>query len=485
MSSAQSPITGTGSLELSLQGSLVGALDEELFSLGPYRWESIVRTASRVIAAIAVQHATPGGLDEARARQLEADLAKLGREQRWDGGWSWCHSCKVDLWVTGWVLIALGEAHGAGHAAPGTDPWRAANLIWSYVHQETDVERPADPNQHAYLMYAMASASSHVGWLGEALEQQGSAMRAIVEEHRADLTNWGRAYLLLGLLATGHGTDHAAVRILLNDLTANTIASANGNHWEDERIAGSLHNGRVRTTAIVLRALTEVDPRHALIEETARWLAYARSVSRWKTDVERAQGMASLGAYAGLTGETRGVYDYSVLVNTTKVLGGDFDVPAGDYRDAASVALADLPLGAVSRVQFDREVDSVGRLYYGLNLRYVTPGARCRGVEPRLRRLAPLLAAGRPRRARHQRLRWRRGARRRDGRRTRGSPVRQGRGLPARRLRADRPAAEHRLAPAARAAGSGSRGGAARRRASVLRAMVPLVLEPVERGAAP
>ena len=125
-----------------------------------------------------------------------------------------------------------------------------------------------------------------------------------------------RAYLLLGLIATGHEADHVDVRILLNDLTATTIASANGNHWEDKRIAGSMHNSSVRPTALVLRALTEADPNHPLIEETARWLAIARSAQRWKTDVERAQGMASLGAYAELTGETLGVYDYSVLVNT-------------------------------------------------------------------------------------------------------------------------------------------------------------------------
>ena len=168
------------------------------------------------------------------------------------------------------------------------------------------------------------------------------------------------------------------MRILLNDLTATTIASANGNHWEDKRTAGSMHNSSVRPTALVLRALTEAAPNHPLIEETARWLAIARSSQRWKTNVERAQGMASLGAYAELTGETRGVYDYSVLVNASRVLAGDFDVPAGDYLDATTVALAELPLGEVSRVQFEREADAEGRMYYGLNLRYVTPA---RGIE--------------------------------------------------------------------------------------------------------
>ena len=85
-----------------------------------------------------------------------------------------------------------------------------------------------------------------------------------------------------------------------------------------------------------------------------------------------------LGAYAELTGEARGAYDYSVLLNTTTVLSGGFDVPAGDYLDATSVALGELPPGAVSRVQFEREEDSEGRLYYGLNLRYVTPA---KGIE--------------------------------------------------------------------------------------------------------
>ena len=366
-------ITGTGSLELSVQASLVGALEEELEYFKPYRWESNVRKASRVVATIAVQRTKVDGLDEAQTRQLEADLTALVDAQQWGGGWGWCPTCSTNVWVTAWVLIALGEARDAGHAVPDSELTSAWRMIRGHVYRVTDVQQPADPNQHAFLLYALASASEHVAEAGPLIEEQARAMRAIVEEHRASLTNWGRAYLLLGLLATGHEADHQDVRTLLNDLTANTVASANGNHWEDKRVAGSMHNGSVRTTALVLRALTGVDPRHPLIEETARWLAIARSAERWKTGVERAQGMASLGAYAELTGETRGVYDYSVLVNTARVLDGDFDVPAGDYLDGAAVALAELPLGEVSRVQFEREAGQPGRMYYGLNLRYVTP----------------------------------------------------------------------------------------------------------------
>ena len=370
-------ITGQGSLELSLQGSLVGALDEELKHFKPYRYESTVRIASRVVAAVAVQRAAPGGLDDAQQRQLEADVAKLIDTQRYDG-WGWCPSCRTNLWVTAWVLIALGEARDAGHEVPDHVLERVEWPITNYVHRETDVERPADPNLHAYLLHALADASNDGREVSDVARGQAATILAIAEDERASLTNWGRAYALLGLLASGHATDHPAVRAMLNDLTADTIASANGNHWEDARVAGSMHNASVRITAIVLRALVEVDPGHPLIEETTRWLALARSADRWKSSVERAEGMASLGAYAALTGETRGVYDYSVLVNTDRVLAGHFDVPARDYLDATSVALADLPLGEVSRVQFERKAGTTGRMYYGLNLRYVTPAA---GIE--------------------------------------------------------------------------------------------------------
>ena len=374
-------ITGHGSLELSLQGSLVGALAEELKHFEPYKYESTVRIASRVVAAVGVQRATAGGLDAQSSDQLREDVRALVDSQTyvsgwsWGQGWGWCRSCAPDPIVTGWVLFALGEAREAGHDVPDHVIEGATTAIVGYSERETDVERPADPNEHAFLLYALVDASNDGREVSEEAGEHAATILAIAQNQRSQLTNWGRAYVLLGLLGSGHTHNHQAVRAMLNDLTADTIASANGNHWEDERVPGSMHNGSVRITAIVLRALTEVDPQHPLIEETTRWLALGRAADRWKTSVERAQGMASLGAYAQLTGETRGVYDYSVLVNTDEVLAGRFDVPAGDYLDATSVALADLPLGEVSRVQFEREAGEPGRMYYGLNLRYVTPAA--------------------------------------------------------------------------------------------------------------
>ncbi len=364
-------ITDSGSLEVSLQASLVGTLDAELRHFKPQPRESSVRIASRIVALIAVQRASASGLTDAQQIQLGADVRTLFRGQRYDGGWSWCRSChSTNLWVSGWVLIGLGEAADAGYSIPEQQYVRAVRLVTNHLNRDTDIAEPPDPNQHAFLLYALNSVAHSNGDLAGL---QADAMHALVADHRQRLNNWGRAYVLLGLTSAGVRASHDSVRTLLNDLTAVRIASANGNHWESPNVRGSMHNGSVRTTALVLRALAKVDPRHALIEETVRWLVVARSQERWKTSVERSQGMASLSVFAQFTGEGRGVYDYQVLLNSQRLLDGDFDVPSGDDRDATTVTLDLIPQGEVSRLQFDRDSTSEGRMYYALNLRYQTP----------------------------------------------------------------------------------------------------------------
>ena len=372
-------ITEFGSLEIALQGSLIGALDEELPKFAPLYRESYERVASRIVATAAVQR-TRAGLDRGLSGRIGTDVTTLVAAQRYNGGWPWCPRCDhTSIWVTGWVLVALAEARDTGQSIPGSTITDAVRLVSDHVRERmnrrTDVLYPPNPNEHAFLLYALTRgvgpATANVARL------QAGAMRSLVEQHRDGLANWARAYLTLALLATGHAADSEPVRALVNDLTANTIASANGNHWEDGRGGGSMHGGSVRTTALVLRALVAAAPRHPLIEETARWLTLARATG-WQTTVGRAQAMSTLSAFASLTGEAEGVYDYEVWVNADRVLDGRFDVPRDDYLDGTALDLDGLPLGEVSLLRFQREPDGEGRLYYGLNLRYVTPA---QGIE--------------------------------------------------------------------------------------------------------
>ena len=192
--------------------------------------------------------------------------------------------------------------------------------------------------------------------------------------------------------------------------------------------------------------------------------------------------MAALSVFAQITGEGRGVYDYQVLLNTQRLVAGRFDASAGDDRDATTVALDLIPQGEVSLLQFDRDGSSEGRMYYSLNLRYLTPATEIaalnRGFAVSRRysllddpdtaitsatlgdvvRIEVTVVA--PAERRFARVE----------------------GLPACRPGGHRSATQHRLTLAARTIASRAARGPARRRAVLCRTLVLLVLQPLEPG---
>jgi uncharacterized protein YfaS (alpha-2-macroglobulin family) len=346
-----------GELEIGVQASLVGVLSEELWHLRRrYNTEGKVKVASRVIATAAVARVDPGGGYTIASR----DIQELLEHQHGDGGWSWGPSGPSDPTITTLVVLALGEAQRAGADVPSSRLNRGIRWLEDYVDRPTDFANPSDPNERAFQLYAITRAGS----------SEENRLRALAQQRRADLTNPGRAYVLLGLANSGV-RDETVVRSLLNDLAADAISSANGTHWEDEGTPRSVHTS-TRTTAAVLHALAELGVDHTLIDETVRWVVVSRTAQGWQGHLERAQAIAALGTFVVGTGEFAGDFDYAVELNDDEVLQGHFRPATGDSADDTSIPLAELPLGASSLLSMVREFDAPGRLYYALNLRYFT-----------------------------------------------------------------------------------------------------------------
>ncbi len=355
-----------GSLSVSVQATLTGSLADDLNDFKPTDWESNDDIAARIIATLAVQQ-TGGSKSDLpfSDSELQGDVAKLIAQQHGDGGWAWCSRCpNSDPMVTGWVLQALGAWQDAGHKIDLNVINAATRYIYSDINQFRDVERPADPNEKAYLLYSIASAGANTTAL--------STMRSVVEQDRANLTNWGRAYLLLGFASGDVGPDDPTVRLLLDDLAANVEPSANGNHWEDAD-KNLLAQTGPRTTALVLTALSRIDPNHPLIEETARWLVVALGTNVCRTQIERAQAVASLAAFAQSTGELGTEFHYNVDLAGSSILAGLLSSEDELQVDQTTIPLAQLKKGAVSILDLARDYAKRGRMYYTMNLRYTTP----------------------------------------------------------------------------------------------------------------
>ena len=360
--------TKHGSLSVSVQSALTGAMSDELAWLAPTTYEGAEYVASRLIATLAVRRAEKSaGVSGNRDGRIASDVAGLIGRQRPDGGWPWCDhpSCQTDPNVTGWVLIALGEAQRDGITVDSGVIRSSTSYVVSYVNRSSDIAHPADINQKGFLLYALAAAGGR--------DAASVPARALFEQQRAQLGNWGRAYLLLALRETGATTEDAQVRALFDDLAGATIPSANGNHWEDAIDKRGSFLTSTATTALATLAIARIRPEHALVPQTVRWLVIGRGANGWHSSIDRAMGVLALSSYAVSTGELAGDYSYAVQLDAKDVLTGLVKPNTTPTTATKLVPLATFKPGTTSILAFTRDYQKPGRLYYTLDLRYLTP----------------------------------------------------------------------------------------------------------------
>jgi hypothetical protein len=127
------------------------------------------------------------------------------------------------------------------------------------------------------------------------------------------------------------------------------------------------------TTALSTLAIARIRPEHALVAQTVRWLVIGRGANAWKSSIDRAMGVLALSSYAVSTGELAGDYSYAVQLDAKDVLAGLVKPNTTPTTAAKSIALSAFKPGTTSILAFTRDYQKPGRLYYTLELRYLTP----------------------------------------------------------------------------------------------------------------
>ena len=362
--------TAHGTLNVSVRSALVGALGDELRSFAPYPQEGAGHVASRLIGTIAVARTEKAATGTASyAGRINSDIAGLVGRQRPDGGWAWCDDplCVTDPNVTGWALLALGEARREGTAIDDGVARRATSYVFAYVNRpNTSADgTPNDKDQKAFLLAALAASGGQGVW---------NVANALLEQERTALANWGRGYLINAFLDNGGTPADEQVKTLLNDLAARTIPSANGNHWEDA-LPSSKYSfmTNTATTALVALAIARAQPEHQLLAQNVRWLVVARSANGWATEIDRAMALLALSTYSVKSGELGADYGYKVLLDGKELLTGQVKASTTPTEASRKIPLTQVTPGKASILALQRDFQKSGRLYYTLDLRYMTP----------------------------------------------------------------------------------------------------------------
>jgi uncharacterized protein YfaS (alpha-2-macroglobulin family) len=304
----------SGELLIKVQPSLAAGMTEGLDYLQHFPYECVEQTISRFLPNVITTRAMKSAgiqdleMESKLGEQVNTALQRLYNWQNPDGGWGWWSNEKSDPLTTAYALLGMIEAEEAGYKVdPGVFD-RALNYLKTQIISIIGLKVPQLVDRQAFLLYVLARAGT---------PDVSSSVQLYDQRQRMAL--YSRAFLAQTLYLID--PDDPRLESLLSDFSSAAILSATGSHWEEEQIDRLNWNTDTRTTAIILSALSLLDPDSPLNVNAVRWLMSSRTNGHWRGTQETAWTLMALTNWMVASGELDPDYKYGVALNNEQ-LGG-------------------------------------------------------------------------------------------------------------------------------------------------------------------
>ncbi len=372
--------TDTGGLDLRVSSTALVGLDNGVEALVEYPYGCTEQLTSKMVPLVAL-----GDLARDYGIKLPADtngvvdttVAAILKAQRADGAFGfWADSPKADPWPTAYALWGLHLAKVRGRPVPdaaldGATRW-LRDRIAACGQDDSDAKPKKKPrgrvdrsecgdedvmlSQQAFVLDVLAMTGN---------PDAGYASRLFAKREKMPL--FARALLAHAMTLTKMLPEDA--KELVRDVEAHIRVTPTGATVAEnlgDRYAPLLDSEN-RTTAIVLRTLVTVDPKHPLAARLAKGLLAARRGGAWRSTQENAWALLALDAYRKAQEKDVPDFDARVFVGDQQVLEASFHERTVKAKSASFSA--DKIFGR-SGQNLAFEVDGKGRLFYEARLRY-------------------------------------------------------------------------------------------------------------------
>lgn len=356
-----------GTLDIRLDRSLAAATTTSLDVLKYYPYQCTEQTISRFLPNVATYGALKQlGIDDAAMKAdldsvVSISIQRLYADQKVDGGWGWFSSEKSDPNVTAYALIGLTEAQRQGFEVDPVVTEAAIRYLRQQVFDLSARTQTWQINRQAFVLYALAYADA------------GNYSQLVnLFSVREKLSIYARAYLAMAFQRMD-AQNTRYTDALLSDFVNRVILSATGAHWEEDFRDWWNWNTDNRTTALVLKALVQVDPKNQLIPNVVRWLMSARTADAWETTQETAWSVMALTDWMVVTGELKPNYSFDASLNGKELTTSQTASPVNARESVdLQVQVADLLKGDLNRLSINR-TGGDGLLYYTAHLNAYLP----------------------------------------------------------------------------------------------------------------
>ncbi|MFZ6027242.1 MAG: Ig-like domain-containing protein [Chloroflexota bacterium] len=296
-------------LTLELSRSPAGSLLEGLEYLTGYPYGCVEQTMSRALPNAVVGRAFEKlAAADTRQQQLEpliqASVQRLYGYQHNDGGWGWWYDDASHDYQTAWVVFGLSVTAEAGYEVDAQVIQRGVQWLQAHLDE-------MDVRTRAYALYSMAVAG------------QGS-LAAIEDLHASSLLEldpFSQAALALAYHAAGAAE---AAQAILQTLATSATQKNGQVYWAQPGYDGYYEAktmaSTTRSTALVLDAFTQIDPRNPLVPGAVAWLMEQRRPDGWGTTNETAYAILALTDHLQTVNEQAGPTDVQIEINGTLFL---------------------------------------------------------------------------------------------------------------------------------------------------------------------
>ncbi len=376
-----------GELEVQVDGSLTAATQDAVDYLEHYPYECVEQTVSRFLPNVVTWRAMDEmGLERPELRKRLAQmvgtaLQRLYNQQHYDGGWGWWVTDDSNPYLTAYVLQGMLEAHRAGFVVDEEAMLNGMDYLRDALPSVAKVDTHWEANRLAYQLYVLADYLdtfdlSHKGELG-------TAVRLFEKRHL--LSRYGQATLAMALSLLDP-EDPQRAETLLGDLAGDAVFSATGTHWEEAKPDYWNMNTDIRTTAIVIWALSRLEPDSELLPNAVRWLMAVRQEGYWESTQTTSWALLGLVEYMRASGELQGDFSYSVYLNGQEWASGDVSQENIDESQKLQVEIARLLVDEANRLVIERHAPQAdqsgeGELYYTAHLRYYLPAEQVQALD--------------------------------------------------------------------------------------------------------
>ncbi|MEJ2210008.1 MAG: Ig-like domain-containing protein, partial [Anaerolineae bacterium] len=327
-------VQGLSRLQVELAPSLAPGLLDGVEYLVDYPHGCVEQTMSRVLPNAVVGRAfrelgrSSPLLETDLPPMVELGLQMLYGYQHDDGGWGWWYDDDTDLNQTAYVLLGLALTEQAGFDVDQDVVERGSQWLRGALPD-------AEPEAQAYGAYVLATA-------GQPLSLTLSVTEAL------SLDPFSQAALALALGTSGEEPE--AVGRLLDELGAAAVHEGATTYWRNGAAGDAVGSGPtmgsdVRTTALVVLALSRLDPEFAapvpgaaagaepqerpLLPRAVRWLMARRQGAGWGDTQRTSYALLALSDYLLLATQSAAGGGYQVYVGPDLWAEGELAPDAG------------------------------------------------------------------------------------------------------------------------------------------------------------